>query len=56
MKSVDLCRQHGINDVIFYTWRNKYGVMAVSAAKRNAILWNVLALVACRKILLQKFK
>ena len=30
----DLCRKHGISDATFYTWRSKYGGMAVSDAKR----------------------
>ena len=34
MKIVDLCRQHGISDATFYTWRSKYGGMEVSDAKR----------------------
>lgn len=34
MKIVDLCRQHGISDATFYTWRSKYGGMEVSEAKR----------------------
>jgi putative transposase len=29
MKIVDLCRQHGISDVIFCNWRSKYGGMEV---------------------------
>ena len=29
MKIVDLCREHGINDATFYTWRSKYGGMEV---------------------------
>lgn len=34
IKIVDLCRQHGISDATFYTWRSKYGGMEVSEAKR----------------------
>ena len=34
MKIVDLCREHGISDATFYTWRSKYGGMEVSEAKR----------------------
>jgi len=33
-KIVDLCREHGISDATFYTWRSKYGGMEVSEAKR----------------------
>lgn len=31
---VDLCRQHGISDATFYTWKSKYGGMSVSDARR----------------------
>lgn len=31
---VDLCRQHGISDATFYTWKSKYGGMTVSDARR----------------------
>ena len=31
---VDLCRKHGISDATFYTWRSKYGGMAVSDARK----------------------
>lgn len=30
----ELCRQHGISDATFYTWRKKYGGMDVSDARR----------------------
>jgi putative transposase len=30
----DLCRNHGMSDASFYTWRAKYGGMDVSEAKR----------------------
>jgi putative transposase len=30
----ELCRQHGISDATFYTWRKKYGGMEVSDARR----------------------
>jgi putative transposase len=33
-KTSDLCRQHGISAATFYGWRNKYGGMDVSEAKR----------------------
>ena len=32
--TADLCRQHGISEATFYTWRSKYGGMEVSDAKR----------------------
>ena len=31
---VELCRKHGISDATFYTWRTKYGGMAVSDARK----------------------
>ena len=31
---VDVCRDYGISDAIFYKWRSKYGGMDVSDAKR----------------------
>jgi putative transposase len=31
---VELCRQHGISDATFYTWRTKYGGMEVSDARK----------------------
>lgn len=33
-KTADLCRQHGISDATFYTWRAKYGGLTVSEARR----------------------
>jgi putative transposase len=38
MKTVDLCRTHGISDATFYNWRSKYGGMEVSEAKRLKVL------------------
>jgi putative transposase len=32
--AADLCREHGISDATFYTWRSKYGGMEVSEARR----------------------
>lgn len=34
IKVADLCRQHGICEQTFYRWKNKYGGMTVSEAKR----------------------
>ena len=34
MKVVEVCRQNGISDATFYKWREKYGGMAVSEARR----------------------
>ena len=31
---VELCRRHGFSEVSFYLWRNKFGGMSVSDAKR----------------------
>ena len=30
----ELCRRHGFSDASFYLWRNKFGGMSVSDAKR----------------------
>ena len=32
--AVDLCRRHGFSEASFYLWRNKFGGMNVSDAKR----------------------
>jgi putative transposase len=34
MAVVELCRKHGISDATFYNWRNKFGGMEASDAKR----------------------
>lgn len=34
MKIVEVCRQNGISDATFYKWREKYGDMTVSEARR----------------------
>ena len=31
---VELCREHGISDATFYTWRSKYAGMEVSDARK----------------------
>jgi putative transposase len=33
-KVIDLCRKYGISDQTFYNWRNKYGGMSVSDARK----------------------
>jgi len=30
----DLCRRHGFSEASYYLWRNKFGGMSVSDAKR----------------------
>ena len=35
----ELCRQHGFSESSYYLWRNKFGGMAVSDAKRLKNLW-----------------
>lgn len=34
IKVKDLCRKFGISDQTFYNWRNKYGGMDISDARR----------------------
>jgi len=33
-RMLDVCRKHGITEQTFYRWRNKYGGMQISEAKR----------------------
>jgi len=33
-KVSELCRQHGISDSTFYTWRRKYGGLEISEMRR----------------------
>jgi putative transposase len=33
-KAADLCRKHGISEATFYNWKNKFGGMDVSEARR----------------------
>jgi putative transposase len=34
VKTAELCRKHGISDVMFYNWKTKYGGITVSEAAR----------------------
>ena len=34
MKTSDLCRAHGISEATFYKWKDKFGGMTVSEARR----------------------
>ncbi len=34
LSTAEICRKYGISDATFYNWRNKYGGMDVSEAKR----------------------
>ena len=34
MKTSELCRKHGISETTFYKWKDKYGGMTVSDARR----------------------
>ena len=38
VKTVELCRKHGISDATFYTWRSRYGGMEVSDDRRLKVL------------------
>ena len=33
-KVADVCREHGMSEATFYTWKSKYGGMDVSEARR----------------------
>jgi putative transposase len=34
VRTADLCRKYGISEATFYNWKNKYGGMDVSEARR----------------------
>ena len=34
MKTVEVCRKHGISDATYYKWKAKYGGLEVSEARR----------------------
>ena len=34
LQVADLCRRHGFSEASYYLWRNKFGGMSVSDAKR----------------------
>jgi putative transposase len=34
LKIADVCRKHGVSEQSFYRWRNKYGGMEVSDARK----------------------
>lgn len=38
MPAKELCRQHGFSEASFYQWRNRYGGLEVSEAKRLKVL------------------
>ncbi len=38
IKITELCRKHGISEQTFYNWRNKYGSMDISEAKRLKLI------------------
>jgi putative transposase len=38
IKITELCRKHGISEQTFYNWRNKYGGMDISEAKRLKLI------------------
>lgn len=34
MKTLELCRTHGISTATFYKWKDKYGGLTISEARR----------------------
>ena len=60
IKVLDICRRHGISDATFYNWKNKYGGLDVSEAKRlksledeNRRLKRLVADLSLDKVILQ---
>ncbi len=38
MKTSELCRTHGISTATFYKWKDKYGGLTISEARRLRVL------------------
>ena len=38
LKTADVCREHGISEVTFYGWKQKFGSMEVAEAQRSKAL------------------
>jgi putative transposase len=38
VKNIDICRKYGISEQTFYNWKNKYGNMDVSDARKLKVL------------------
>jgi putative transposase len=38
VKNIDICRKYGISEQTFYNWKNKYGNMNVSDARKLKVL------------------
>lgn len=38
VKNIDICRKYGISEQTFYNWKNKYGGMDVSDARKLKVL------------------
>ena len=38
MKTMELCRKHGISNATFYKWKSKYGGLEISEARRLRVL------------------
>ena len=38
MRTAELCRKHGISEGTFYKWKDKYGGLTISEARRLRVL------------------
>jgi len=38
IKNIDICRKYGISEQTFYNWKNKYGNMDISDARKLKVI------------------
>ena len=38
IKNIDICRKYGISEQTFYNWKNKYGNMDISDARKLRVI------------------